>query len=83
MSDLADSFLFTSRAEGFGIPILEAGLARLPVFCTDIPPFRESGQGDVTYLSLDGHVKSLKYVPNRPGLGNADEDLFWGYIPGG
>ena len=51
--DLADALLFTSRAEGFGIPILEAGLARLPVFCTDIPPFRESGQGDVTYLSLD------------------------------
>jgi len=50
---LADALLFTSRAEGFGIPILEAGLARLPVFCTDIPPFRESGQGDVTYLSPD------------------------------
>jgi glycosyltransferase involved in cell wall biosynthesis len=51
--DLADALLFTSRAEGFGIPILEAGLARLPVFCTDIPPFRESGQDDVTYLPLD------------------------------
>src|SRR3989304_1468327 len=51
--DLADALLFTSRAEGFGIPILEAGLARLPVFCTDIPPFRESGQSDVTSLSLD------------------------------
>jgi glycosyltransferase involved in cell wall biosynthesis len=50
--DLADALLFTSRAEGFGIPILEAGLARLPVFCTDIPPFRESGQGDVTFFPL-------------------------------
>jgi glycosyltransferase involved in cell wall biosynthesis len=51
---LADALLFTSRSEGFGIPMLEAGLARLPVFCSDIPPFRESGQADVTYLPLDG-----------------------------
>jgi glycosyltransferase involved in cell wall biosynthesis len=50
---LADALLLTSRAEGFGIPILEAGLARLPVFCSDIPPFRESGRDDVTFLSLD------------------------------
>lgn len=49
----ADALLFTSRAEGFGIPVLEAGLARLPVFTTDIPAFRESGQDDVTYLGLD------------------------------
>jgi glycosyltransferase involved in cell wall biosynthesis len=50
---LADAALLTSRDEGFGIPILEAGLARLPVFCTDIPPFHESGMDDVTYLRLD------------------------------
>ncbi|MEX0788398.1 MAG: glycosyltransferase family 4 protein [Anaerolineales bacterium] len=51
---MADALLFTSRAEGFGIPILEAGVARLPVFCSDIPPFRESGRGDVTFIALDG-----------------------------
>ncbi len=51
---LADALLLTSRAEGLGIPILEAGLARLPIFCTEIPPFQESGLGDVTYLSPDG-----------------------------
>ena len=50
---LADAMLLTSRDEGFGIPILEAGLARVPVFCSDIPPFRESGMDDVTYLGLD------------------------------
>jgi mannosylglucosylglycerate synthase len=45
MSDfyqLADLLLFPSRYEGFGIPVLEAGLARLPVFASDIPPVRES-----------------------------------------
>ncbi|HUF37175.1 MAG TPA: glycosyltransferase family 4 protein [Anaerolineales bacterium] len=39
---LADLMLFPSLREGFGIPVLEAGLARLPVFAADIPPVRES-----------------------------------------
>jgi glycosyltransferase involved in cell wall biosynthesis len=39
---LADGLLFPSRYESFGIPILEAGLAGIPIFCSDIAPFRES-----------------------------------------
>ena len=39
---LADLLLFPSRREGFGIPPLEAGLVRLPIFAADIPPLRES-----------------------------------------
>jgi len=39
---LADALLFPSQQEGFGIPILEAALARLPIFATDLLPFRES-----------------------------------------
>jgi glycosyltransferase involved in cell wall biosynthesis len=35
---LADALLFPSREEGFGIPILEAGLEGMPIFCTDIAP---------------------------------------------
>ena len=56
MSDLfrlADVLLFPSQREGFGIPMLEAGLARLPIFCTDIAPFQESGDGVAHYFSLD------------------------------
>jgi len=48
---LADGLLFPSLEEGFGIPLLEAGLARLPVFCSDIPPLRATGQSDVHYFS--------------------------------
>ena len=44
---LADGLLFPSLREGFGIPVLEAGLARLPVFASDIPPVAESGGGHV------------------------------------
>lgn len=47
---LADALVFPSEREGFGIPVLEAGLARLPVFCSDLEPFRESARGDAHYF---------------------------------
>jgi mannosylglucosylglycerate synthase len=50
---LADALLLTSREEGFGIPILEAGLSRMPVFCTDLPPLRALAQECATYFSPD------------------------------
>jgi glycosyltransferase involved in cell wall biosynthesis len=46
---LADLLLFPSRREGFGIPVLEAGLARLPVFAAGIPSVQESAS-DLAYL---------------------------------
>jgi glycosyltransferase involved in cell wall biosynthesis len=50
---VADAIFFSSRQEGFGIPILEAGLARLPVFCTDLSPFHESAGPHATFFSPD------------------------------
>ncbi|HEX2906246.1 MAG TPA: glycosyltransferase [Phototrophicaceae bacterium] len=47
---LADALFFPSIQEGFGIPMLEAGLAGLPIFCSDIPPFRLTGGPFVTYF---------------------------------
>jgi len=44
---LADAVLLTSREEGFGLPVLEAGLARLPVFAYALPPLEELGGSDV------------------------------------
>ncbi len=49
---LADLLFLPSSEEGFGIPVLEAGLGALPVFCADIPPLREVGGGFATYFSL-------------------------------
>lgn len=46
---LADALLFPSRYEGFGIPVLEAGLAGIPIFGSDIAPFRETA-GDAAVL---------------------------------
>lgn len=50
---IADALMFPSRQEGFGIPVLEAALARLPIFATDLPPFRESAGDDAHLFSLD------------------------------
>lgn len=50
---LADALFMPSREEGFGIPILEAGLAGLPIFCADIPPLRSLGGAHATYFSPD------------------------------
>jgi glycosyltransferase involved in cell wall biosynthesis len=50
---LADVLFLPSREEGFGIPILEAGLAGIPVVCADIPPLRDLGLSFVNYFSLE------------------------------
>jgi glycosyltransferase involved in cell wall biosynthesis len=38
---LASAVLLTSESEGFGLPVLEAGLLRVPVVCSDLDVFRE------------------------------------------
>jgi len=56
---LADALLFPSAQEGFGIPVLEAGLARLPVFCSDIPPLRETGDGSAYFFDPQGNPAAI------------------------
>jgi mannosylglucosylglycerate synthase len=50
---LADALFLPSREEGFGIPILEAAISSLPIFCTDLPVLRELGEADVSYFDPD------------------------------
>lgn len=50
---LVDALFLPSREEGFGIPMLEAGLQGIPIFCTDIDPLQKLGGGYVTYFSPD------------------------------
>jgi glycosyltransferase involved in cell wall biosynthesis len=42
--------VFPSRYEGFGLPILEAFSAGVPVVASDIPPFREVGDDAIAYF---------------------------------
>jgi glycosyltransferase involved in cell wall biosynthesis len=50
---LADALLLTSREEGFGLPLLDAALARLPVFATALGAFREIGGDAVRMFGAD------------------------------
>jgi mannosylglucosylglycerate synthase len=56
---LADALILPSREEGFGIPIIEAAISSLPVFCADIPVLHELGGQDITYFSLDAAPASI------------------------
>jgi glycosyltransferase involved in cell wall biosynthesis len=49
---MADLLLMASKDEGFGLPLLEAGMIKLPIACSDIGPFREVGEG-VCFFGLD------------------------------
>lgn len=49
---VSDALFMPSHREGFGMPILEAGLVGMPVFCTDtIPAAKEIGGQDVVTFS--------------------------------
>jgi glycosyltransferase involved in cell wall biosynthesis len=49
---LSDALFLPSHSEGFGMPVLEAGLAAMPVFCSSqIPAANEIGGQDVTRFS--------------------------------
>lgn len=47
---LADALLFPSVEEGFGMPLLEAGLLRLPIFCSRISPLQVTGGAEAHYF---------------------------------
>jgi glycosyltransferase involved in cell wall biosynthesis len=45
-----EAFVFPSRYEGFGLPVLEARACGARVVATDIPEIREAGGDDVIYI---------------------------------
>jgi glycosyltransferase involved in cell wall biosynthesis len=47
---LADAMILPSYEEGFGLPVLEAAIARLPVVCASIPALRELGGEEAAYF---------------------------------
>jgi len=51
---LADALFLPSFEEGFGIPLIEAALSRMPVFCSQIEPLTELGLEDVVYFDPQG-----------------------------
>ncbi|MEE9567287.1 MAG: glycosyltransferase family 4 protein [Desulfobacteria bacterium] len=55
---MADILLMTSKDEGFGLPLLEAGMIKLPIACSEIGPFREVAEG-VCFFGLDEPPRSI------------------------
>ena len=57
---LSDALFMPSHREGFGMPILEAALAGIPVFCSDqIPAANEIGGQDVIRFSPEADPAQL------------------------
>lgn len=56
---LADALFFPSRQEGFGLPVLEAALHRLPAFCSAIEPLETLLKHGVTLFALDAEPAQI------------------------
>ena len=68
---LSDLLLITSSDEGFGLPLLEAGVSRIPVVCAESGPFPEIGGSNVLYFEPDESPSSLarrilNFVDSQP-----------------
>ncbi len=61
-----DALFMPSHREGFGMPILEAGLIGLPIFTTEIPAAQEIGGQEV-----------IRFSPNDPAGKVAEQILSW------
>lgn len=59
---ISDFLLMTSSIEGFGLPLLEAGLSRTPIFASDIKPFHEIGTTNIHYFSTAAHPRKLAEI---------------------
>ena len=62
---LADGLILPSREEGFGIPILEAGISGLPIFCSDIAPLRSIAGDNAVYFQPDANPGQVAELINR------------------
>jgi glycosyltransferase involved in cell wall biosynthesis len=63
---VSDLMFMPSHREGFGMPVLEAGLAGLPVVCAEVPAALEIGEEDVSLIDPAAGARQV-----------ADQILIW------
>jgi glycosyltransferase involved in cell wall biosynthesis len=65
--EIAHAVIFMSSAEGFGLPLIEAGLHGTQCVVSDIPVFREIADGSksVTFVSINDGGMHLEQVIER------------------
>lgn len=56
---LADLLLLPSHDEGFGLPVLEAGVHRLPIVCSDLPALRDLAGEAAVYVAPDADPAAI------------------------
>jgi glycosyltransferase involved in cell wall biosynthesis len=56
---LADGVLYFSKQENFGLPILEAGLTKTPLWVSDLSVFHEVGGDNLAYVSNSATVSEV------------------------
>jgi glycosyltransferase involved in cell wall biosynthesis len=56
---LSDVVTLPSASEGFGLPLAEAGLLRVPVVCTDLPAFLEIAPEGATVVPRAGGSRAF------------------------
>jgi mannosylglucosylglycerate synthase len=56
---VADLLFFPSTQEGFGLPIIEAGLSRLPIFSSKLAPFVEIAGETVSYFETSAAPEEI------------------------
>ena len=67
----ARAFVYPSTFEGFGMPVLEALAAGIPVACSDIPPLREVAGDAALYfdpLNEDAIASAMERVMSDASL---------------
>jgi glycosyltransferase involved in cell wall biosynthesis len=88
----ADSFVFASRTEGFGLVVLEAMAAALPVVAYDLPAFSEFAVRDQTALlapvgDTAALAEGMRQILDDPALarrwGQAGRDVVDRRFPSG
>ena len=56
---ISDLLFLPSKREGFGIPLLEAGMMKLPIVCSDIDTFKLIAGENVLYFPLKDRPKEI------------------------